>query len=69
MRAICSASEVSMPGVRVEDDLRLAVDVGKIDVVIEAAAAQRVGEFARAVGGQHHARDGGRLDGAELREC
>ena len=49
-----------------EDDPRLAVDVGEIDVVIEAAAAQRVGQLARAVRGEHHARDRGRLDGAEL---
>ena len=30
-----------------QDDLRLAIDLGEIDVVIEAAAAQRVGQFAR----------------------
>ena len=34
--------------------------------MIEAAPAQRVGEFAGAVRGQHHARDRDGLDGAEL---
>ena len=43
-----------------EDDPRLALDVGEVDIVIEAAAAKRVGEFARAVRGQHDARDGRR---------
>ncbi len=49
-----------------DDDPRLSVDVGEIDIVIEAAPAQRVGQFACAVRGQHDARDRGRLDRAEL---
>src|SRR5215813_13206122 len=52
-----------------EDDLGLAVNLGEIDIVIEAAPAQCIGEFARGVGGEHHARDRGRLDGAELRNA
>ena len=38
-------------------DARLAVDIGIVDIMIEGATAQRVGEFARAVGGQHHMRN------------
>ena len=52
-----------------QDDPRFAVDVGEIDIVIEAAPAQRVGQFAGAVGGQHHARDRGRFDGAKFRDA
>ena len=66
MRAICSANDASMPGWRGAQDRRLAVDVGKVEIMIEATPAQRVGEFARAVGGQHDARDRERLDGSEL---
>ena len=59
-RATCSASAASMPGTRREQDGAPRIDVGIVDVVVEAAAAQRVGELARAVGGEHHARDGDR---------
>src|SRR5499427_10863473 len=52
-----------------ENDLRLAIDLGEIDIVIETAPAQRIGELARGVGGEHHARDRGCLDGAELRNA
>ncbi len=55
-----------MPGSARQDDFRLAVDFGKIDVVIKTAPAQRVGQFARAVRRQHDARDRYRLDGAKL---
>ena len=57
MRATCSGERGVDAGQAGQDDARLAVDVGKIDIVIEAAPAQRVGELARAVGGQHDARD------------
>ena len=53
------------PGGRA-DDPRLTIDIGKIDVVVEAAPAQRVGELARAVRGEHDARDRRRFDRAEL---
>ena len=53
-------------GLAVEQDRRFAVDVGKIEIVIEAAAAQRIRQFARGVGGQHDAWDRHRLDRAEF---
>src|SRR5271155_1913802 len=49
-----------------EQNRRLAIDVGKIEIVVEAAAAQRVGEFAGCVRGQDHARDRERPYDAEL---
>ena len=49
-----------------EDDRRFALDVGKIDIVIEAAPPQRVGELARVVRGQYDARDRHRRDRAEF---
>ena len=53
-------------GLAVEQNGRFAIDVGKIEIVIEAAAAQRVRQFARGVGGQHDARDRKRRDRAEF---
>src|ERR1700722_10677475 len=55
-------------GLAVEQNRRLAIDVGEIEIVIEAAAAQRVREFARGVGGQHHARNRKRINRAEFRD-
>ena len=39
------------------DDRELAFGLGEIDIGVEAAAPQRVGELARAVGGQDDVRD------------
>src|SRR5580658_11355470 len=41
----------------VEQNRRLAIDVGEIEIMVEAAAAQRVGELASGVGSQDDARD------------
>ncbi len=49
-----------------QKDARLAVDLGEIEIVIEAAAAERVGKLARRVRGQHHARDRDRFYRPEL---
>ena len=49
-----------------EDDARLAIDFGKVDIVIETAAAESVRQLARAVRGEHDARDGAGVDRAEL---
>ena len=48
------------------EDLELALEVGIVDPVIEAAPLQRVVDLARAVRGDDHDRRFGRLDGAEL---
>ena len=56
------------PGLAHQNDLRLAIDVGEIEIVIEAAAAQRVREFARPVRGQHDPRDRPRRDRPEFRD-
>src|SRR5262245_21317597 len=49
-----------------QHDLLLAVEIGIVDVQVEAAALQGLGELARVVRRQEHERDLGRLDGAEL---
>ena len=64
--AICCASAASIPGSRAQEDARLAVDFGEVEIVVEAAAAERVGQLARAVRGQHDAWDRDGLDRAEL---
>src|SRR5262249_54822740 len=51
------------------DDACLAIHLGEIEIVVEAATAQRVRELARAVGGEHHARNRARLHGAEFRNA
>src|SRR3984957_6741217 len=53
-------------GLAVEQNGRFAIDVGKIEIVIEAAAAQRIRQFARGVGGQNNARDRKRCNRAEF---
>src|SRR3984957_14979919 len=53
-------------GLAVEQDRRLAIDVRKIEIVIKAAAAQSVRQFARGVGGQHDPRDRKRRNRAEF---
>ena len=57
MRAIWNAKFASRLGLAGEQNRRLAIDVGKIEIMVEAAAAQRVGEFAGGVRGQDDARD------------
>ena len=44
-------------GLALENDRRLAIDVGEVEIMIEAAPAQRVGKFARPVGRQDDARN------------
>ena len=66
MRAICTREIRVDAGLAGEKNRRLAIDVGKIEIMVEAAAAQRVGEFAGGVRGQDHARDRERADDAEF---
>ncbi len=57
--------DAGQPGAQ---DRRLAIDVGKIEIMIEAAPPQRVGKLARRVRGQHDAGNRGRLEGSEFRD-
>src|SRR5262245_28369581 len=51
------------------DDIRLAIDIGKIHIMIETTPAQRVGELAGAIGCEHYARDRSRFNSAKLRNA
>ena len=62
----CSASRVLELGHLGEHDLALALGVGVVEVQVEAAPLERLGQLAGRVGGEHDERPAYGGDGAEL---